>query len=242
MIATMVMSIITILFFSMVTLAMLVGSAACGLDGPCQQEHDAAGRTGAATCCGSCFTSAACTGGGCAAVPPAVIYNVQCMKKTTDANGVSTEAQEFANDKVACNAAKGKWKIVMRTTVAMCYSNVGDGKEWKYKTGAKDACKTIADKYATQNRKKLGRQGETDLKKQDDCSYRSELTNNAGQTYSNKGCKMAGAKEVDDWCNHIYIVNFLSFGVFVSAMVVSIMTCCTVCCGKLDDGGGDDSG
>ena len=48
--------------------------------------------------------------------------------------------------------------------------------------------------------------------------------------------------EVDEWCNHIYIVNFLSFGVFVSAIVVSVMTCCTVCCGKLDGGGGDDSG
>ena len=239
MIATMVMSIITILFFSMVTLAMLVGSAACGLDGPCQQEHDAAGRTGAATCCGSCFTSAACTGGGCAPVPPAVSYTVQCMKTSTDAQASDTPLA--ANDKTACNAAKGKWKIVETKTRAMCYSGAKDGTEWKYKTGAKDSCKMIADKYATQRGKGKGK-GETDLKKKDDCSYNGELTNNAGASYSNKGCKMAGAKEVDDWCNHIYIVNFLSFGVFVSAMVVSIMTCCTVCCGKLDDGGGDDSG
>jgi len=237
-IAVLVISIIAIITLALYSLGALLMAGACDVVGDavsaaCKNEHETLGRTGDDhTCCFGCSASTCGGTGGCQWQPPYDSYAVGCANSQGMMGGNL--------DKDACLSGSNTWMVNKMASGSKGGCHIGqDG--YKYKPGAKRArqaaCKTA-----------LGTTDfvSTSLTKPKKCSTASSIEKDANAKYKNTGCahdaEGSATGDLDTFCTHVYLANFLCFLGFAISIMVSVMTCCTVCCGKLDDGGGDDSG
>jgi len=239
-IAVLVISIIAIITLALYSLGALLMAGACdvvgdAVSGACKNEHEALGRTGDDhTCCFGCSPSTCGGTGGCQWYPAYESYAVGCANSHGMIGG-NLDKDACLKDK-SKNQRDNTWMVNKMAGGRKGSCQIGhDGQ--KYTKASADACKTA-----------LGTTDfvSTSLTKPKKCSTASSVEKDANAKYKNTGCahdaEGSATGDLDTFCTHVYLANFLCFLGFAISIMVSVMTCCTVCCGKLDDGGGVDSG